>query len=301
MRVGFIGLGAMGAAMASRLVEAGHEVQVWNRSPGPAAELERKGARRAKSPQDAFRGDAVVTMLANDEAVRAVILDGGALEKAPKGIVHVMTATISVALARELEEAHAAHRIDYVAAPVLGRPDVAAAGALNILVAGDPDAIRRIQPLLGAMGRATWPLGAEPHKANVAKIAMNFLLASAIEAMAEAVALAERHAVEPKKLMDVVTGTLFASPAYKIYGPAIVEQTFEPAGFKLALGLKDVRLALMAGEGAGAPMPFASVLHDNFVDAIAHGDGGRDWVAVAKVARRRAGLDEKRPQPEKAA
>jgi 3-hydroxyisobutyrate dehydrogenase-like beta-hydroxyacid dehydrogenase len=177
-----------------------------------------------------------------------------------------------------------------VAAPVLGRPDVAAQGGLNVVAAGDAANIERVQPLLDAIGKRTWVVGAAPHQANLVKIAANFTLASAIEAMAESIALARRHHVDPGKLIEVFTGTLFAGPAYKVYGPAILEGKFAEAGFKLALGLKDVRLALAASERSGAPLPFAGVLRDNFVDAIAHGDGDKDWAAVSNVALRRAGL-----------
>ena len=292
MRVGFIGLGAMGLPMAARLIDAGHEVRVWNRSPGPAEELERRGGRRLEAPDGAFSCDAVITMLADDDAVRAVMPDRDALRAANKNLVHVGMSTVSVAFARELEKTHADAGIAFVAAPVMGRPDRAAAGTLNILAAGDPAAIARVQPLFDAVGQKTWLLGAEPHQANVAKLAMNFLLASAIEAMAEAAALAERHEVDPAKLVDVITGTLFAAPAYAIYGKLIVDREFKP-GFKLTLGLKDVRLALAAGEASGVPLPFASIVRDNLVDAIAHGDADKDWSAVALVARRRAGLDGK--------
>jgi len=288
MNVGFIGLGAMGRGMATRLIDAGHDMHVWNRSPEPCEELARRGGRREESPGGAFIGDAVITMLADDDAVRATILSGDLLHTANKKLVHIVMSTVSVACARELERAHADAGIAYISAPVMGRPDAAAAGKLNILAAGDPAAIERVRPLLDAIGQRTWLLGAEPHQANVAKLAMNFLLASAIEAMAEATTLAERYEIEPAKLIEVVTGTLFAAPAYATYGKLIVEGEFKP-GFKLALGLKDMRLALAAGEAIGVPLPFASVVRDNLVDAIGHGDADKDWSALALVARRRAG------------
>jgi 3-hydroxyisobutyrate dehydrogenase-like beta-hydroxyacid dehydrogenase len=292
MRVGFIGLGAMGSGMAARLIEAKHEVLVWNRSSGPADDLVKHGARRVDNPQDAFAGDAVITMLADDDAVRGVILTPGILQRvANKKLVHVVASTVSVSFARELEKAHADAGLAYVAAPVMGRPDVAAAGKLNIIVAGDAAAIDRVKPLFEVIGQKVWPMGVEPHKANVAKISMNFLLASAIEAMSEATTLAERYGVDPAKLIELVTGTLFSAPAYATYGALILKGDFLPALFKLTLGLKDVRLALAAGEAIGVPMPFASVVRDNFVDAIGHGDADKDWSAVSLVARRRAGLD----------
>lgn len=233
-------------------------------------------------------GDAVITMLADDDAVRATILSGDLLRTANKKLIHIVMSTVSVGFARELERAHADAGIAYISAPVMGRPDVAAAGKLNILAAGDSAAIERVRPLLDTIGQRTWLLGSEPHQANVAKLAMNFLLASAIEAMAEAATLAERYEIAPAKLMEVATGTLFAAPAYATYGKLIVEGEFKP-GFKLTLGLKDMRLVLAAGEAIGVPLPFASVVRDNLVDAIGHGDADKDWSALALVARRRAG------------
>ncbi|MFZ0559584.1 MAG: NAD(P)-dependent oxidoreductase [Methylovirgula sp.] len=291
MDVGVVGLGSMGSGMALKLVKAGHTVRVWNRSPGPVERLAKEGAIAVKEPQDALQGEAALTMLADDDAIAAVLIDSGALAKARRGLVHVVTATISVDFAKRLEKIHAELGLGYVAAPVLGRPDIAAAGDLNVLAAGDPAHLHRVQPLLDAIGKQTWVIGAAPHHANLAKIACNFTLSSAIEAMAESIALARRNDVDPEKLIEVFTGTLFAAPAYKVYGPAILKGKFEEAGFKLVLGLKDVRLALTASEKSGAPLPFAGILRDNFVDAIAHGDADKDWAAVSKVALRRAGLE----------
>ncbi|HKH81572.1 MAG TPA: NAD(P)-dependent oxidoreductase [Methylovirgula sp.] len=289
MDIGFIGLGAMGSGMAAELIEAGHKVHVWNRSRGPAEKLAKEGAIVVERPQDAFQGEAAVTMLADDDAIAAVLLEHGVLEQARRDLVHVVMATISVGFAQRLEKIHADCGLAYVAAPVMGRPDAAAAGELNILAAGEAAHIRRVQPLLNAMGKATWVVSPAPHQANLVKLAANFMLASAMETMAESIALAKRHEVDPKKLIEILTSTLFAAPAYKIYGPAILDGGFKP-GFKLVLGLKDIRLALAAGEQVGAPMPFASVLRDNFLDAIAHGEGDKDWAAVSNVALRRAGL-----------
>jgi 3-hydroxyisobutyrate dehydrogenase-like beta-hydroxyacid dehydrogenase len=292
MKVGVIGLGGMGAGMAESLLRKGHEVTVWNRTRDRAEPLVSKGATVADTPRDAFAGEAVVTMLANDEAVRDVVLESGALDGARPGFVHLMCATISPAFARELAELHRAQGLGYVAAPVLGRPEVAAKGELNILAAGDRAALDKAGPVLDALGGRTWPIGEEPQKANVAKLAVNFMIAAATESMAEAFALAEKEDVAPSTLHELVSSTLFASPIYKNYGAMIVDRRFEPAGFKLSLGLKDIRLALAAGETAQVPLPFASVLRDNFVDALAHGGEDKDWTAIAEVARRRAGLSD---------
>lgn len=294
MDVGFIGLGNMGSGMARNLLKAGHRVRVWNRSRQSVDALARDGAEAAATPGQIFDADAVITMLSADDVVREVILDPGLLAGARRGLVHVVSSTISVAFAQELELVHEKAGVGYVAAPVMGRPDVAAAGELNILAAGRPDAVARVQPLLDAVGKRTWLIGDQPHLASLAKLACNFTLASAIETMAEAFALVRRYDLDPQILMEVLTGTLFAAPAYKTYGPMIVEQRFEPANFKLPLGLKDIRLAQAAGEAVGAPLPFASVLRDNFIDAIGHGDQDKDWSAIAAVAARRAGLETRR-------
>ncbi len=290
MDIGVIGLGGMGLGMAANLLKAGHRVVVWNRSPGPVATLTALGAVAAKSPGDAFRGEATLTMLADDPAVRNVVLDSGALDGARAGLVHVVSATISVALAQELEIRHGDRGLGYVAAPVLGRPDVAEQGQLNVLVAGDEASITKVQPLLDAIGKRSWRVGEAPHQANVAKLQVNFMIAAAIETMAEAFTVAEKSGVNPHFMYELITETLFAAPAYKTYGQFIVDQQFEPAKFKLKLGLKDIRLALAAGEAVDAPAPLAALLRDNFIDAIAHGGADLDWAGLATVARRRAGL-----------
>lgn len=289
MDIGFIGLGSMGQGIAANLVKAGHRVRVWNRSRGPVDNLVRRGAHGVATAREAFSGDAVLSMLPADDVVRSVIVDGGLVAGAPRGLVHVNLATISVALARELAELHEAHGIGYVAAPVFGRPDVAATGKLYVVAAGDPAAIARVQPLLDAIGQKTWPVGTEPHRANVVKLAGNFMIAAAIETMGEAAAMAEGYGVAPAELLDVLTNTVFNVPVYKNYADIIAAQRYDPAGFKLTLGLKDVRLALEAGDAVHAPLPFASVLRDNLLDAIAHGQSDQDWSSVAEVARRRAG------------
>ena len=287
MDVGFIGLGRMGRAMAGRLIEAGHTVRVWNRSPGAAQEI--AGATPVASAAEAFAGDAAVTMLSDDAALRSVIVEGGLLDGAGRPALHLSMSTISVALAQELAAVHARAGIAYVGAPVFGRPDAAAAGALNIVAAGDAEAIERAGPLFEAMGTKTWRFGTEPHQANAVKLAGNFMLVSAIEAMGEAASFAEAHGVPAADLLTMLTGTLFASPVYKGYGASIAASRYEPPGFGLRLGAKDIGLVLRAAEAANVPMPFAGVLRDNLIDAIAHGDGDKDLAALATVAARRSG------------
>jgi 3-hydroxyisobutyrate dehydrogenase-like beta-hydroxyacid dehydrogenase len=276
--------------MATNLIAAGHHVRVWNRSRAPIDALVAKGATAAATPQDAFAAEAVISMLADDAAAKNVILDSGALNAASDELVHVNMATISVSCAQALADAHSGRGIAYVAAPVFGRPDAAAAATLHIVAAGPPVAIDRVQPLFDALGQKTWRLGDAAPRANLMKIAGNFLIACAIEAMSESAALAQAHGLAPRDMFDMLTSTLFSSPIYKNYSALIIDQRFEPAGFALRLGLKDTRLALAAGEDAHVALPFGSVLRDNFLDAIAHGDIDRDWTAVARVALRRAGF-----------
>ena len=289
MRIGIIGLGNMGFAMASRLIHTKHDVMGWNRSPEPLQRLVEMGGQRARSVADVFERDVAITMLATDEATRATI-PTDVLRKAKKGLVHIMSATISVDYAKELAKLHTEAGVAFLSAPVLGRPNMAAEGGLAILAAGSRDVIDRVKPVLDTLGRRVFHVGDKPHSANVAKLACNFALASAIQTMSEAFVLTERYGIATQTMAEIFTETLFAAPAYRVYAPMLAQKKFEPAGFELRLGLKDVRQAVDAGEEAGVPMSIASVLRDNFVDAMAHGDGEKDWSAVARVAARRAGL-----------
>jgi len=290
MDIGFIGLGTMGSRIAESLIKAGNQVRAWNRSRAPVDALARLGALPVATAREAFSGDAVFSMLADDDAVRAVI--DPLLESAPKGIVHVNMATISVSLARDLAARHRDRGLFYVAAPVFGRPELAATAKLTIVVAGDPGAVARIEPLLGVIGQRTWAMGVQPERANVVKLAGNFMLGAAVEGMAEASAFASRHGIAPAELLDVLTNGVFTAPSYQIYGAAIAQERYEPPGFRLALTLKDLRLALAAAEEVSVPMPLADVVHESLLDAVAHGDGERDLAVLAKVSMRRAGAEE---------
>lgn len=294
MKVGFVGLGAMGSAMASNLIKAGHDVTVWNRSPGPTEPLASLGAKVVKTADRAAQGEVLFSMLANDQAVRSVFVDGRLLDGMDQGTVHVNHATISVALARDMAQEHAQRGLDYVAAPVFGRPDVAAAGKLNILVAGKPHVIERVRPLLEVMGSRIWPLGEEPERANVVKIAGNFMIGAAIESMAEASALTRAHGVSAADFLDVMTNSLFATPAYQGYARLIAESRYTPAGFALPLGYKDIGLALAAADATRVPLPLAGVLRDSLLEALSTGDEDVDWSIMAQVAARRAHLDERK-------
>ncbi len=289
MQIGFVGLGHMGSGIAAHLLRNGHSLKVWNRSAAAARTLADQGAEAVDRPAGAFDADVVFCMLASDEVIDAVVLNSGALDQARAGLIFVNLATVSVAFARRAAATMGERGIGYVAAPVLGRPDVAAAGALNVLCAGAPEAVARVRPLLESFAKAIWPLGDEPYRANVVKLACNFALASMIETLGEAAALAKAYGVAPADLFAVMTGTLFAAPAYKTYSALIAGAEFSPAAFKLPLGLKDVRLSLAAGEAENVPLPLASLLRDHFIEAIAHGDQDKDWSALAEGAFRRSG------------
>ncbi|HEY1362628.1 MAG TPA: NAD(P)-dependent oxidoreductase [Xanthobacteraceae bacterium] len=290
MDVGFIGVGRMGQVMARNLLRAGHSVRAWDSSQHALDEIGRHGAQSASSAGDAFRGEAVISMLPNDEAMRAVFLHGSVLAR-PGPAIHVNMATASVECTDDLAAAHGKSGIAYVSATVFGRPEMAAERNLNIMAAGDPNAIDRVQPLFDAMGRKTWRLGREPRNSNVAKIAGNLMVACIIEAMGEAAALAGAYRMPPAEVLDVVVSSIFDVPIYRIYAGLIGSGRFEPPGFDLRLGLKDAKLALAAGEEVNVPLPFASILRDNYLDAIAHGDEDKDWSAVSRVAARRAALE----------
>lgn len=289
VRVAFLGLGIMGTAMAANLHADGRDIVVWNRSADRAAPFRDRGVPVASSPRDAAEGaDAVISMLADDAATRAVMIDSGALEVLRPQAVHLNMATVSVACAREMENLHTERGVHYVAAPVLGRVNVAEAGNLTILAAGANDAIDRVQPLLDVLGARTWRFGTRPEQANAVKLAANFMVGCAIEAMSEASLLVEGFDVAAADFLEMMTTSIFPVPAYQGYGAAIASSVFEPAGFKFSLAAKDMRLGLAAGDEAGAPMPFASVLNDNYRDGLAHGDGHLDWAALSRVAARRA-------------
>lgn len=290
MQVGFIGVGRMGRAMSSNLLKAGHQVLAWDISKSALEEVKRNGAMIASSAQEAFSGNAVISMLPNDAAMRATFIDSDILATG-KARIHVNMATASLECAQDLAKAHADKGITYLSATVYGRPEMAAERNLNILAAGDPAAIAEVQPLFDAMGRKTWQLGTDARNSNVAKIAGNLIVACILESMGEAAALARAYKIDPNVVLGVVVGSIFDVPVYRIYSHIIANGLFEPPGFDLKLGLKDAKLALEAGEAANVPLPFASVLRDNYLDALAHGDGAKDWSAISRVTARRAGLE----------
>ena len=292
MNVAFVGLGNMGLPIARNLLHAGHTLTVFNRTRSRADALKGFKARVAETPAAAAQGaEALVTMVADDGALEAVMLgDAGALGALPRGAVHVSLSTISPKLSRWLAARHAVAGQAYVAAPVFGRPEAAEGKKLWVVAAGPAEALERVRPLLDAIGQGVIPAGDDAARANVIKLAGNFLLAAAIEAMSEAFVLARKAGVPPAELLEIVNGRLFRSPIYENYGTLIAQERYEPAGFKLRYGLKDVRLVLGAAEDVAAPMPLASLIRDRYLSAVARGWGEIDWVALARVAAVDAGL-----------
>lgn len=279
----------MGSPMARNLLRAGHHVTIYNRTRANAEPLQQDGATLADSPAAAVEGvDAVITMLADDPAVEHAAQSF--MEALPRGAMHICTSTISVACARRLAEQHAARGQVYVAAPVFGRPVAAAAGKLWIVAAGAPESIERCQPVFDALGRGHSVVGTDPWLANAVKLSGNFLIAAALESMGEAFALVRKCGVDAGQFLEIVNNALFNSALYGNYGGAIAKEQFEPAGFKLSLGFKDLRLVQEAAESAAVPMPLAGVLRDHFLAAMARGEGDLDWAAVARIAAIQAGL-----------
>jgi 3-hydroxyisobutyrate dehydrogenase-like beta-hydroxyacid dehydrogenase len=293
MTVGFIGLGRMGQAMSRRILAAGHSLTVYNRTAAKAAELAAEGATVAGSIAEACQGrDVVVTMVADDAALHEVALGAGGVRESMRGAtVHLTMGTHSVAAIQALAAAHADAMQVFVAAPVLGRPDAAAAGQLGIVAGGPPEAIGRCEPLFRAMGRRTFDAGPKPEGASVTKLTINFVLGCALEAMAEAFSLVRKYGVAPAVLNDVMTDGLFAAPAYKIYGKIMVDQSYDTVGFTTLLGLKDVNLVLAAAGAARVPLPSANAYRDRLLGAVAHGDGEKDWAVIGREQARASGLE----------
>jgi len=279
MNVGFIGLGQMGRPMVERLKGAGHGLKVYNRT--------RHGSATAAHPADVLESDVVITMLADDAAVRAVWLDSGLATRLPKGAVHLNMATVSMAIARQLT---AVHGNSYVSAPVFGRPPLAAKGELDIIAAGPKAALDRCEPLFKVLGKQTFVVGAEPEKANAVKIARNFLLATVIESLGEAFALVRKCGVTPADFLNILSSTSLGSPAYRNYGKMIVDQAWTPAQFAMPLGLKDVQLALATAADVSCPLPSGELIQKHIKEAIAAGRAEQDWAALAGKLAADAGL-----------
>jgi 3-hydroxyisobutyrate dehydrogenase-like beta-hydroxyacid dehydrogenase len=292
-QVGFLGLGAMGRGMAERLADEGFSVTAWNRSPGPAAELaDRLGATAAERPEDVFRAVEVVHSMLADDAALLSVFDDRLLASVPSGRVHVNHATISPAAASELAERHARHGVGYVQAPVLGRSTIASTGALLVVISGDPGAVEVAMPTLERLGQRVWNLGTDPRMASIVKIAVNYSILNALQSIAESVVLVESAGIDPQEFVEILTHTAFSGSAHRGYGPIIAGRRYEPVGFSMALGLKDLSLAEGTADSLGVTLPIAPVLRELFEAALADPELRElDWSAVAEVTRSRRASD----------
>ncbi|MBZ5491253.1 MAG: NAD(P)-dependent oxidoreductase [Acidobacteriia bacterium] len=292
MNIAFIGLGNMGSPMAANLIKARHKLTVYNRTHSRAEALQSQGARVAATPGEAAVGaEVAITMLADDHALESVLFEKRSLlDSLPPNAIHISMSTISVALSRRLASAHAERKQHYVSAPVFGRPEAAAAAKLFIVAAGPAEQIERCRPLFDAMGQKTFLAGNDAFGANLMKLAGNFLITAVIEGLAESFALVRKAGLDANLFHEILTNSLFNAPIYKTYGALINSQKFEPAGFKLPLGLKDNRLLLAAAEENAVPMPMASLVRDRFLAALGQGMGELDWSAISKLSAKDAGL-----------
>jgi 3-hydroxyisobutyrate dehydrogenase-like beta-hydroxyacid dehydrogenase len=291
MKLTFIGLGRMGSGIAANLLKTENALTVFNRTHDKTEALTKQGATAAASIREAVSScDVVFTMLADDNAVSDVVFgNDGIAAWLPKGAIHVSHSTISVAMARKLAHEHAAQGQIFISAPVFGRPDAAEAKRLLVVAAGESSAVERVRPMLDAIGRHTYVAGTEPWNANLIKLNGNFMIACMMETFGEAFATIRKAGMD-HHLFHEIMSELFGSPVYKAYGGAIAANKFEPAGFLLRLGLKDIRLGLEAASELEVPMPFASILRDHFLAALAHGQENMDWSSVGKIPALMAGL-----------
>lgn len=290
MKVAVIGLGKMGGPIGRNLIEAGHTLSVYNRTPERAEPFRALGAKVAATAADAASdAEAAITVVSDDGALEAVVF-GGIAESLPPGAVHISMSTISVELSQRLVETHRQKDQHYVSAPVFGRPEAAAVRKLFVVAAGTGAQIERCRPLFDAIGQRTFVAGDEPHLANVVKLAGNFMIMAATETLGEAFAFARKSGLDPKTFLDIMTESLFSSPIYRAYGAMLIGDTFEPAGFKLPLALKDNRLLLAAAQDAAVPLPLASLLRDRMLTALAQGLSESDWAIIARISRKEAGL-----------
>jgi 3-hydroxyisobutyrate dehydrogenase-like beta-hydroxyacid dehydrogenase len=297
MKIGFVGLGHMGRAMAANLGSAGYEVTAYTRNPEQTAPLEALGLRVTTEFNSLFDRDVVISMVPDDGAVRDIVFghehsnSAGLAAGLKRGAIHLSMSTISTRAASDLAKEHARRGQGYVSAPVFGNPDAARTRQLFIIAGGAPTDLERCQPLFDALGQKTFVIGTDPRHANLVKLLGNMVTATALETLGEVVAVARKCELDPKSFIDIMTSTMFGGRAHKIYGDKIVRQSYAP-GFVLPLVLKDVRLALAEAENAGAPLPSVDVVRDRLITGIARGYADLDWTALGLVAAEEAGLSQ---------
>ena len=293
MKIAFLGLGRMGQGMAHLLIDAGFDLNVYDLYPDQASSLVDAGANLCASVEAATVGrDVCISMLPSDAALDSMVTsEAGLLESMTKGMTHVVMGTHGIEMVRKLTKLHADAEQVFVAAHVLGRPDLAAKGELTIVPAGPADAVASLHGVFDVLGKQTLVAGTDPQSASAVKIANNFVLGCAIETMGEAMSLVRKLGVDPAMFHKVLTEGLFSAPAYKVYGQMIVDQAYDSMGATATIGLKDMNLALQAAESAEVPLPSASIMRDRLLGAIAHGDAALDWAVVAKEQARASGLE----------
>jgi 3-hydroxyisobutyrate dehydrogenase-like beta-hydroxyacid dehydrogenase len=292
MKIGFIGTGRMGSEMVRRLLDAKHDVGVYNRTASKAKPLADAGAKTVGSIADAARyGEAIYTMLADDAALEDVVFqNNGLLAALPKGGIHICAGTHGIPVIRKIKKAHADKGQTLICAPMIGRPELVSSGTAGIVAAGPADAMAKCKPAFDAIGRRTYEAGADPEAAAALKLTNNFVLGCAIEAMGEGFSLTRKYGVEPQVFYELMTDFLFNCSAYKVYGKIIVDESYSKVGQMAALGLKDANLAIEAAGLVNVPLPSGNVWRDRLVGAVAHGDGGKDWAVMALEQARASGL-----------
>ncbi|WP_034995342.1 NAD(P)-dependent oxidoreductase [Beijerinckia mobilis] len=292
MNVGFVGLGAMGHAMAQRLLDAKHTLTVYNRTTSKVADLISGGAHLAPTPADAARGaDVVFSMLLDDHTVEEMTFGEGGIAAGLDGdTIHVCSSTISLKQAERLKNEHAERRQNFVTATVLGRPPAAIAGDLYVLLGGAESLRKTVTPLLQTFGQRIFVVGEDPVHANLVKLSLNFMIMSTIEQMSEVFAINEKAGVAPETIFEIMINSFYTAPVHKNYGKIMVEKNYKPTGAPMAIGLKDTELFLQAGHDLNVPLPYASVVRDRFLSALAVLDKDLDFAAILERVREDAGL-----------
>ncbi|QDH17487.1 NAD(P)-dependent oxidoreductase [Swingsia samuiensis] len=291
-KIGFIGLGAMGHAMAGRLMDAGYILVVYNRTKEKADDLVKRGAIFADTPASvAQQTDIVFSMMFDDASTEeATFGKDGLATTLKEGGIHVCCSTLSLGQARRLLEQHTQRGQKYVSANVLGRPPAAQAGELFVMVAGEEEAQKHLEPYFKTFGSRIFNVGSDPVQANLVKLSLNFMIYSTIEQMSEVFALNEKAGIDPKTIFEIMTNSFYTAPVHKNYGKLMVEHQYDNAGAPVTLGLKDTKMFMDAGADYAVPLPYASVVRDRLLSAISAGDANRDFVVMLERVRQEGGL-----------
>ena len=292
MKIGFIGLGRMGQGMANRILEAGHELTVFDKIESSLTKIGKSGAKIAKSLEELTQDrEVVISMLPHDKALEELVLNQNGLNNLLKeGSIHMPMGTHGVEIIQRINNAHNKSKQILVAGHVLGRPDMAATGQLTLVPAGPNSAIKKLKPIFDILGKKIFVAGDKPEAATAVKIANNFVLGSAIEVIGESMSLVRKYGVDPNLFHEVLTEGLFGCPAYEVYGKIIVEEDYDNVGASVQIGIKDANLALQAAESVGVPLPSCNVMRDRLLESVSNGDGEKDWAVMARAQAKASGL-----------